>query len=111
MNTTAGLQNRLGTVPMDPGSVADDFDLALTFKSLPAWCKGRTARDDHALGATDRSGEALQRDCSGEQEKWATRFRPASGASTCGGMPQVPGSPSQTRQGSPVLALPCFQPA
>jgi hypothetical protein len=30
-------QNRLGTQPMDPGSVAMDFDEVFSFKSLPEW--------------------------------------------------------------------------
>lgn len=30
-------KNRLGTEPMDPGSVAMDFDEVFSFKSLPAW--------------------------------------------------------------------------
>lgn len=30
-------QNRAGDVPMDPGSIAGDYDLALTFRVLPAW--------------------------------------------------------------------------
>ena len=30
-------QNRLGTQPMDPGSVATDFDEVFSFKSLPLW--------------------------------------------------------------------------
>lgn len=30
-------QNRLGTQPMDVGSVATDFDMVLAFKSLPLW--------------------------------------------------------------------------
>jgi hypothetical protein len=32
-------QNRLGTQPMDPGSIAMDFDLVFSFKSLPMWWK------------------------------------------------------------------------
>lgn len=32
-------QNRLGTQPMDPGSVAMDFDEVFSFKSLPMWWK------------------------------------------------------------------------
>jgi len=30
-------QNRKGDEPMDAGSIAADFDMVLTFKSLPAW--------------------------------------------------------------------------
>lgn len=30
-------QEQLGNVPMDQGSVAFDFDMVFTFKSLPAW--------------------------------------------------------------------------
>jgi hypothetical protein len=30
-------QNRLGTQPMDAGSIAMDFDEVFSFKSLPMW--------------------------------------------------------------------------
>jgi hypothetical protein len=30
-------QNRLGTVPMDAGATATDFDEVFAFKSLPLW--------------------------------------------------------------------------
>ena len=30
-------QNRLGSQPMDPGSIATDFDMVFAFKSLPLW--------------------------------------------------------------------------
>jgi hypothetical protein len=61
-------QNRPGTLPMDGGSVAADFDLTLTFKALPAWFKATTGQD-HSLSATDRAGKALQRDYNGKQER------------------------------------------
>ena len=61
-------QNRPGTLPMDAGSVAADFNLGLTFKALPAWFKATTGKE-HALGTTDRTGKALQRDYNGKQEK------------------------------------------
>lgn len=61
-------QNRPGTVPMDAGSVAADFDMVLVFKALPAWFKATTGKE-HALGATDRTGKLIQRDYNGKQEK------------------------------------------
>ena len=50
-------QDRKGNVPMDAGSVAADFDMVLTFKSLPAWYSATTGKR-HALSATDRSGKS-----------------------------------------------------
>jgi hypothetical protein len=58
-------QNRKGDVPMDPGSVAADFDMVLTFKTLPAWFKATTGKT-HALSATDRTGKHVVRDYSGK---------------------------------------------
>lgn len=48
-------QNRLGTQPMDAGSVAGDFDMVLTFKSLPAWYKAQTGKQ-HNLQKYDYMG-------------------------------------------------------
>lgn len=42
-------QNRLGTVPMDEGSVAGDFDEVLTFKSLPLWYAATNPASDVPL--------------------------------------------------------------
>jgi hypothetical protein len=53
-------QNRRGNVPMDEGSVAGDFDLALTFRVLPAWLEATTGTA-HALQAFDASGKKLDR--------------------------------------------------
>lgn len=50
-------QNRLGNVPMDKGSVAADFDMVLTFKSLPAWYSATKGNGQtHQLMKTDRNG-------------------------------------------------------
>ncbi|MFT3856713.1 MAG: hypothetical protein QM742_04170 [Aquabacterium sp.] len=51
-------QNRLGNVPMDKGAVAADFDMVLTFKSLPAWYQATQAAQGtvHPLLQTDRNG-------------------------------------------------------
>jgi hypothetical protein len=51
-------QDRMGNVPMDPGSVAGDFDMVLTFKTLPAWYKA-TTNTQHVLGTIDRSGKRI----------------------------------------------------
>jgi hypothetical protein len=51
-------QNRKGTVPMDPGSVAADFDMVLTFKSLPAWYAATTGQQ-HNLQKHDYMGNRL----------------------------------------------------
>lgn len=48
-------QDRQGNVPMDAGSVAGDFDMVLTFKSLPAWYSATTGKP-HKLSKTDRTG-------------------------------------------------------
>lgn len=57
-------QNRPGNVPMDAGSVAGDFDLALTFRVLPAWLEA-TSGKEHALRALDASGRKVMRDYAG----------------------------------------------
>jgi hypothetical protein len=49
-------QNRPGNVPMDAGSVAGDFDLALVFRVLPAWLEATTG-NAHALSAIDATGK------------------------------------------------------
>jgi hypothetical protein len=54
-------QNRPGNVPMDAGSVAGDYDLALTFRVLPAWQEARSGKK-HALQKLDAGGAARQRE-------------------------------------------------
>jgi hypothetical protein len=49
-------QDRKGDVPMNPGSIAADFDMVLTFKSLPVWYTATTGKQ-HLLGAMDRTGK------------------------------------------------------
>jgi hypothetical protein len=58
-------QNRQGNVPMDAGSVAGDFDLALTFRVLPAWYQAMTGKA-HALTAMDAGGKPKRRDSAGK---------------------------------------------
>jgi hypothetical protein len=53
-------QNRRGNVPMDEGSVAGDFDLALTFRVLPAWFEA-TNGVRHALQFLDTSGKKVEK--------------------------------------------------
>ncbi|GAB3437114.1 hypothetical protein NX773_08255 [Massilia solisilvae] len=53
-------QNRPGNVPMDEGSIAGDFDLALTFRVLPAWQQAMTG-NAHALQSLDASGKKIER--------------------------------------------------
>lgn len=53
-------QNRKGNVPMDRGSVAGDFDMVLTFKSLPAWYKATTGQQ-HQLQNLDYMGNRFVR--------------------------------------------------
>jgi len=48
-------QNRLGDVPMDGGSIAGDYDLALTFRVMPAWHEAMTGKA-HALRKLDAAG-------------------------------------------------------
>ncbi len=48
-------QNRAGDVPMDAGSIAGDYDLALTFRVLPAWHEAMTGKA-HALRKLDAAG-------------------------------------------------------
>jgi hypothetical protein len=48
-------QNRKGNVPMDAGSIAADFDMVLTFKSLPAWYQA-TQKQEQPLLQLDRNG-------------------------------------------------------
>ena len=47
-------QNRKGNVPMNAGSVAGDFDMVLTFKTLPVWY---AATSGNKLKAVDRKGK------------------------------------------------------
>lgn len=51
-------QNRKGNVPMDAGSVAADFDMVLTFKSLPLWSTATTGKT-HRLAGFDLRGKPL----------------------------------------------------
>lgn len=51
-------QNRAGDVPMDVGSVAGDYDLALTFRVLPAWHEAKSGKK-HALRKLDAGGQVL----------------------------------------------------
>jgi hypothetical protein len=53
-------QNRRGYVPMDQGSVGGDFDLALTFRVLPAWYAA-TSGQAHVLQSLDKSGKKIER--------------------------------------------------
>ncbi|MDB5959468.1 MAG: hypothetical protein JWP59_762, partial [Massilia sp.] len=54
-------QNRKGDVAMDPstGNVAGDFDMVLTFKTLPAWFSETQQRGTNALLDYDKRGQAL----------------------------------------------------
>ena len=54
-------QNRPGDVPMDTGSVAGDYDLALTFRVLPAWHEAKSGKK-HALQKLDAGGVPLKRE-------------------------------------------------
>lgn len=49
-------QNRKGSEPMDAGSVAGDFDMVLTFKSLPAWFTATKGEGVHDLHHRDLRG-------------------------------------------------------
>ena len=48
-------QNRPGDVPMDSGSIPGDYDLALTFRVLPAWHEAMTGKE-HGLRKLDAAG-------------------------------------------------------
>lgn len=50
-------KNRKGDEPMDPGSVAADFDMVLTFKSLPQWFKATQSAGEHDLLRRDYRGK------------------------------------------------------
>lgn len=50
-------QNRQGDVPMDAGSVAADFDMVLTHKSLPAWYTATQGAGEHRLHKLDLRGK------------------------------------------------------
>ena len=53
-------QNRKGDVPMDAGSIAGDFDMVLTFKSLPNWYSStQTPGVAHTLMNFDLRGKRL----------------------------------------------------
>ena len=52
-------QNRPGLTPMDTGSIAGDYDLALTFRVLPAWHAAMTGKE-HTLQKLDAGGTALR---------------------------------------------------
>jgi hypothetical protein len=51
-------RNRKGNVPMDTGSIAADFDMVLTFKSLPLMTSAKT-HPPHALNGLDLRGRAV----------------------------------------------------
>lgn len=61
-------KNRLGTEPMDAGSVAADFDMVLTFKSLPAWYAATTGKP-HNLLELDLNGKKRNVEYSGQPVK------------------------------------------
>jgi hypothetical protein len=46
-------QDNLGNVPMDQGSIAFDFDMVFTFKSLPAWKKATQGKS--VMGAFEKA--------------------------------------------------------
>ena len=46
---------------MDVGSVAGDYDLALTFRVLPAWHEAKSGKK-HALQKLDAGGQVLRRE-------------------------------------------------
>ncbi len=52
-------QNRQGNVPMDGGSVAGDFDMVLTFKTLPAWYTATQSAGEHNLQKLDLRGKRM----------------------------------------------------
>ncbi|MBG6221073.1 MULTISPECIES: hypothetical protein [unclassified Janthinobacterium] len=53
-------QNRKGDVPMDAGNIAGDFDMVLTFKSLPNWyASTHTPGVAHTLMNFDLQGKRL----------------------------------------------------
>ncbi|KQQ91727.1 hypothetical protein [Massilia sp. Leaf139] len=52
-------QNRAGTEPMDAGSIPGDYDLALTFRVLPAWFEAMSGKK-HALQKMDAGGQMLK---------------------------------------------------
>jgi len=58
-------QDRQGNVPMDAGSVAGDFDMVLTFKTLPAWYSATTGTP-HSLGRINRNGKPSLMMCNGK---------------------------------------------
>lgn len=58
-------KNRLGTQPMDAGSIAGDFDLVLTFKSLPVWYATTTGKP-HMLLNLDRNGRKRDEKSAGQ---------------------------------------------
>jgi hypothetical protein len=52
-------QDRKGSEPMDPGSVAGDFDMVLTFKTLPAWYTATQNAGEHDLHQRDLRGKQI----------------------------------------------------
>lgn len=54
-------QNRQGNEAMDPseGNVGADFDMVLTFKTLPAWYKETHPKGQHHLLDFDKRGKAM----------------------------------------------------
>lgn len=59
-------QNRKGNEPMNTGSIAADFDMVLTFKSMPAWYSATHAKP-HLLTGMSRSGKPQAMDYNGKQ--------------------------------------------
>jgi hypothetical protein len=52
-------QDRKGDQPMDPGSIAGDFDMVLTFKTLPAWYSATQNAGEHSLMKLDLRGKRM----------------------------------------------------
>jgi hypothetical protein len=53
-------QNRLGTVPMDPGSVATDFDEVFSFKSFKLWSQATLPKGAFAAPMLQRPGHGTR---------------------------------------------------
>lgn len=64
-------KNRKGNEPMDPGPdvVAGDFDMVLTFKSLPAWATETKQAGPHPALRLDKRGKPLMRAVAGAVPK------------------------------------------
>ena len=53
-------QNRAGTEPMDPGSIAMDFDEVFSFKSIPLWQKATVGKTQSAQSLKASPPEAIR---------------------------------------------------